>query len=63
MRSFDYVFTNKYIDIEHLDIYNQNRDVIINSSLGTGKTYTTFKSILDNDFKILIICQVINKCR
>lgn len=42
------------------DIYENEKDEIIKSSLGTAKTYSTFDYILKNDYKILSICQLIN---
>jgi hypothetical protein len=41
-------------------IYENDKDIIIKSSLGTAKTYSTFDYILKNDYKILSICQLIN---
>ena len=41
-------------------IYENGRDYIIKSSLGTGKTYSVFEYILKNNLKILSICQLIN---
>jgi hypothetical protein len=42
------------------NIYENEKDNIIKSSLGTAKTYSTFDYILKNDYKILSICQLIN---
>lgn len=42
------------------NIYDNEKDNIIKSSLGTAKTYSLFKYILENDEKILSISQLIN---
>ncbi len=57
--SRDISFT-KIINEEYLnaDLYKTDKD--IKSSLGTGKTYSTFQYIHDNNIKILIICQLVN---
>lgn len=59
--SRDISFT-KIINERHLnaDLYKTDKDIIIKSSLGTGKTYSTFQYIHDNNIKILSICQLIN---
>jgi len=52
----------KTINEQYLNsnIYENEKDEIIKSSLGTAKTYSTFDYILKNDYKILSICQLIN---
>jgi len=42
------------------NIYENRKDIICKSSLGTAKTYSVFDYILKNDYKILSICQLIN---
>lgn len=51
------IINDKYLSS---NIYNNWRDNIIKSSLGTAKTYSAFKFILENDEKIISICQLVN---
>lgn len=42
------------------DLFNNGKDQIIKSSLGTGKTHNTFKYILNNNYNVISIGQLIN---
>ena len=55
--SFTKIINEKYLNA---DLYKTDKDIIIKSSLGTAKTYSTFQYIHDNNIKILSICQLIN---
>jgi hypothetical protein len=52
----------KYIPEHFYNNLQNNIVLLIQSGLGTGKTYTTFKYAIENNFKILSIVHLISLC-